>query len=131
MSGKLFDFFILHPHRLWELQAAYRKAMTSPASTWLRSGTSLNLIRDTEPPYFYIEMSECEDAIKATITIDHLSKVTFGICKRNDCRKLYECRTKQKRIYCGPYCAHLANVRKLRAAKKKLTSSKRRKDAKG
>jgi len=63
-------------------------------------------------PYFSIEASECDAAIRATITIDHLTNSTFGICKRTDSRRLVEFTTKQKRMYCTPDCAHLANLRK-------------------
>lgn len=112
-------FLLIHPHQLWGLQATYRQALTGSARKWLRAGSSLNLIRGDVPPYFFIEVSNCDDAIKATITIDHLSRITFGICQRNDCRRLFEFTTKQRRLYCTPHCAHLANVRKLRAQKKK------------
>jgi hypothetical protein len=78
-----------------------------------------------ERPYFALERFGCEEAIKATITIHHLANEEFGTCKRNDCRKLFERITQQKRLYCSPKCAHLANVRKLRAdARKAKTKSK-------
>jgi len=78
-----------------------------------------------------VELSYCEDAIKATLTIDHLGNVKFGICKRHDCRKLFKRKTAQKRVYCTPECAHLANVRKLRKAKAKSTVKGTKKNAKG
>ena len=88
-------------------------------------GAFLNLTRNDVPPYFFIETSHCEEGIEATITIDKLSNVNFGICKRGDCRKLFEFTTKQRRLYCTPHCAHLANVRKLREQKKKARKGRK------
>jgi hypothetical protein len=122
------DFLLIHQHHLWDSQETYRRALTGTARNRLHSGSSLNLIRSDVPPYFFIEASNCDEAIKATITIDHLSKITFGICKRNDCRTLFEFTTKQRRLYCTPHCAHLANVRKLRAKKKAAKSGRKSND---
>jgi hypothetical protein len=119
------DFVLIHPHQLWRLQDDYRRALTGSARSWLRMGAFLNLTRNDVPPYFFIETSHCEEGIEATITIDKLSNVNFGICKRGDCRKLFEFTTKQRRLYCTPHCAHLANVRKLREQKKKARKGRK------
>lgn len=120
------DFVLVIPHLLKGQQERYRKALLpSNARPWLRSHP-LNLDTADEFPFFRVRRSYCTDAINATITIDHLADVQFGICKRNDCRKLFERVTEQKRFYCSPECAHLANVRKLRAQKKKLESKGRK-----
>jgi hypothetical protein len=120
------DFLVVHPHQVWRLQDTYRRALTGSAKAWLRSSRSLYLIPTETAPYFSIEVSDCDAAIKATITINHLTESTFGICKRNDCRKLFEFTSKQRRLYCTPHCAHVANVREQRAKQKKATSQKGR-----
>lgn len=106
------------PHDIWQLQELYRKALTGSAKNWLRSVGGLGLTQSDTPPYFSIEVCDCENAIRATITIDHLANSTFGICRRGDCRRLFEFTTKQKRFYCSQHCAHVETVRKSRAAKK-------------
>jgi hypothetical protein len=127
-TGILLDkypFAIVLMHLLWEQREKYRKALAGKPRAWLGKASHLSFSTINEPPYFLVGRSYCQDAIEATITIDHLSNVEFGICKRDDCRRLYERTTQQKRLYCSPECAHLANVRKLRAQKKK-TESKRK-----
>jgi hypothetical protein len=124
----LFSGTLISPHRLWTLCDTYIKAAAGSPRSWLTTAAPLSLKESEKRPYFIVERSYCEDAIKATITIDHLAKVKFGICKRHDCRRLFKRTTQQKRLYCSPECAHLANVRKLRAQKKK-TEPKGRKHA--
>jgi hypothetical protein len=121
-------FCLAFSHLLWERREHYRRALAGKAREWLSTATPLGLSQINEPPYFSVNRSYCENAIHATLTIDHLSNVRFGICKREDCRKLFQRETQQKRFYCSPECAHLANVRKLRAQQKK-TESKRRNHA--
>ena len=112
------------PNQFWEQREEYRRALVGTPRKWLTSSAPLKVESINEPPYFLVERSICMEAVQATITIDHLSNVKFGICKRSDCRRLYERRSRQKRLYCSPECAHLANVRKLRAKKKKTESKK-------
>jgi hypothetical protein len=112
-------FVIVSPYRLWSQRDAFMKAAAGSSRAWLSTATPLQLEQVEKRPYFMIERSYCEDAIKATLTIDHLANVKFGICKRHDCRKLFKRTTAQKRLYCTPHCAHLANVRKLRKLKAK------------
>ena len=112
-------FVIASPNRLWWVRDRYIKAVAGSPRAWLTTATPLSLKETDKRPYFLVERHYCEDAIKATITIDHLSNVKFGICRRHDCRRIFRRTTAQKRLYCTPGCAHLANVRKLRAAKKK------------
>jgi hypothetical protein len=76
-----------------------------------------------QPPYFLVERFYCEDAIQATITIDHLAGRRFGFCKR--CRKQFEQRTEHKKLYCDRKCVQAANVANWRANKRKeLSKSK-------
>jgi len=124
------------PHRFWQERAVLRKALLGSSRNWLSSGSSFNFdaTREipfwlgtnsalgfkvaNEPPFCILERSYCQEAVRTTISIDHIEGASFGICKRKDCRKLFERTTKQKRLYCSPECAHLANVRKLRAEQK-------------
>jgi hypothetical protein len=125
---KKLPLLLVSPEKVWQEQGRLRMALTSSPREWLRSRQQLRLSAGGEPPYFTVKHFYCLDAIKATITTDHLSKARFGICKRHDCRSLFQCESGHKRLYCSPQCAHLANVRKLRAKKKK-TATKVRKDA--
>jgi hypothetical protein len=127
---RVHPFTIVFPHRLWSLRDSYIKAVAGSPRSWLTTAAPLSLKETDKPPYLIVQRSRCEDAIQATITIDLLAKVKFGICKRHDCRRLFKRVTAQKRLYCTPKCAHLANVRKLRAKKKK-TESTGRKHGKG
>jgi hypothetical protein len=126
-------FALVSPHRLWTLRDSYIKAAAGSSRAWLTTATPLSLKETDKRPYFVVERSYCEEAIKATLTIDHLGRVRFGICKRHDCRRLFKRTSAQKRLYCTPECAHLANVRKLRAEKRKAqpTPKARKTDAKG
>jgi hypothetical protein len=114
------------PNLLWARQKEYRRARTGNPHAWLGAMGNFTLSMSNERPYFEIQRSYCEEAIKATITIDHLRNVRTGTCRRHDCRRLFERTSGQKRFYCKPECAHLANVRKLRAQKKKLESKERK-----
>jgi hypothetical protein len=53
--------------------------------------------------------------IVKTIEIDHLRGLKFRICERRDCRAPYPVRSKHRRKYCSPQCAHLVSVRKSRS----------------
>jgi len=139
LSGSYFDFSSLNnscpfavvfPHELYEAREMYRRALIGTAKDWLGAGNHLTLSSSDKPPYFSVKVSECNSAIRATITIDHLMNTTFGVCKRADCRKLFEFVTQQRRMYCTQYCAHIENVRKQRAKLKKSNKGKgRAKDA--
>jgi hypothetical protein len=128
LLGTICSFALASPHRLLAQRDSYIRAAAGSARAWLTTATPLSLKETDKRPYFVVERSYCEEAIKATLTIDHLGRVKFGICKRHDCRRLFKRTTAQKRLYCTPECAHLANVRKLRAEKRK--SKPRRKAGK-
>jgi hypothetical protein len=129
--GKPQDVTIIIPHLIWKVREQYRRALIGKAPTWLRNAGHLSLSRINEPPYLSVKESYCERAVRATITIDHLSNVSFGICRLIDCRKLYKRETKQKRMYCSTAHAHLANVRKSRAEKKKNSKGRNHATRKG
>ena len=118
-------FVLVFPHLVWERREQFRRALAGKSHTWLSTARPLSLTTANEPPYFSVARNYCEEAIEATITIDLLNKAKFGICKRKDCRNLFQRETKQKRLYCSLKCAHLANVRKLRAEQKKAEAKRR------
>jgi hypothetical protein len=118
-------FLLVYPHLVWERREQFRRALAGKSHTWLSTARPLSLTTANEPPYFSVAQNCCEEAIEATITIDLFNKAKFGICKRKDCRNLFQRKTKQKRLYCSLKCAHLANVRKLRAEQKKAEAKRR------
>jgi hypothetical protein len=117
---------VVLPHLLWEQRERLRLALTGSPRAWLTSASPMSFTQIKTRPYFLVERSYCEDAIKATITIDHLANLKFGICKLNTCRKFFERETRQRKVYCSQKCAHTANVRELRAQKKKAESKGRK-----
>jgi hypothetical protein len=119
---------VVFPHLLWEERERLRNALIDSPCAWLSKASPMSFRQVDTRPYFLVERSYCDDAIKATITIDHLANLKFGICKLNTCRKFFERETRQKKVYCSQKCAHTANVRKLRAQQKKA-ESKREKNA--
>ncbi len=123
-------FVLAFPNLIWERRDKFASGMAGKPSLWLKTASPLSFTQSNEPPYFNMERSYCEDVIEATISIDHLRNLKYRLCKLEDCRKPYRVKTKQRRMYCSTKCAHLANVRKLRAEKKKA-QSKRSKHAKG
>lgn len=128
LGEKRHGFVLAFPHLLWEQREHYRRALTRTPRAWLSAENHLSFSTLSEPPYFIVERFYCEDAIKATITIDHLMNFKFGICKRPDCRKLFKRETQQKRLYCCQYCAHLESVRAQRreAARQRSKAAKRK-----
>jgi hypothetical protein len=124
---------LVSPYSLRKQQDNYRKAaLKNSGREWLSTHTLRGFAQDV-PPYFFVRRNYCRDAIEAAITIDHLESCDFGICRRHDCRKLFERTSGQRRIYCSIECAHLANVRKLRAAKKRAERKRKgaQRNAKG
>jgi hypothetical protein len=100
-----YPFVLAFPHLIWGQREHFRKGLVGTPRKWLSTANPLGFTAIDTPPYFLVERFSCEDAIKATVTIQHLANVRFGICKRDDCRKLFERTTKEKRLYCSPECA--------------------------
>ncbi len=65
-----------------------------------------------------IETNDVVSTILTTLQIDHVRGAKFRACARRDCKRFYEITTKHKRKYCGPDCAHLETVRRLRRRQK-------------
>ena len=111
------DFVLVTPHSLKEQQAGYRRALLpSNERSWLRSHP-LTLETGDEFPFFRVRKTYCSDAIEATITIDHLANIKFGICKR--CHKVFEKEKKYKMSYCSRSCANAASVARFREKQRK------------
>jgi hypothetical protein len=118
---------VVIPGLIWSERQRYVNALVGTSHSWLSAASPINLNPTDKPPYLVVDCWSCKNAIESTITIDHLSKVKFSVCKRADCRKLFKRTTRQRRFYCSPACAHLANVRQIRAQKK---AERKRKGAK-
>jgi hypothetical protein len=125
-------FVLAFPHLLRQRCEGYRQALASKsARKWLSKARPLSFSTIDQPPYFLVERFYCEDAIQATITIDHLAGRRYGFCKR--CGKQFERETEHKRQYCDRKCIQAANVANWRANKRKKVqvSEKGQTNAKG
>jgi hypothetical protein len=89
----------------------------------------VNLDTAAEFPFYRVQKSCCVDAIDATITIDHLSGVKHGICKR--CRKVFEKETRHKKNYCSERCFNAAGVQRWREKQRKAAKKGAKRNAKG
>jgi hypothetical protein len=113
------DFVLVMPHLLKKQQDEYGKALLpSNRLRWLRSHP-LSLETGEEFPFFRVRRSYCRDVIEATITIDHLAEIRFGICKR--CHTVFEKEKKYKMSYCSRTCANAASVARFREKQRKPT----------
>lgn len=123
------DFVMVVPHLLKEHQEWYRKALLpTNAINWLRLHPP-HLESAKEFPFFRVHKSYCSDAIEATITIDHLAKRQFGICKR--CHRVFERETKHKKNYCSERCFNAAGVQRWREKQRKAAKKGAKRNAKG
>lgn len=123
------DFALVMPHLLKAYQERYRKALLpSKARNWL-SLHPLNLTTAGEFPFFRVNKSYCSEAIEATITIDHLAKKRFGICKR--CRNVFEKQTGHEKNYCSRRCINAASVQRWREQQRKSAKKGAKRNAKG
>jgi hypothetical protein len=124
-------FALVLPHLLKEKREQYRKALAlKSARAWLSTKQPLSISTMDRPPYFRVERFFCEDAIQATITIDHLAGRQFSFCKR--CRRLFEHETLHKKNYCSRQCIQAAGVKRWRSKqKKKATTKGANRNAKG
>jgi hypothetical protein len=122
------DFVMVVPHLLKEHQERYRKALLpSNARNWLRTHP-MNLSTADEFPFFRVQRSYCDGAIETTITIDHLAKRQFGICKR--CHKVFQKETRHKKNYCSERCFNAAGVQRWREKQRELTKKGVKRNAK-
>lgn len=123
-------FVLVFPHLLWERRNEYRKALDrKQARKWLSTARPLSFTNIDKPPYFLVERFYCEDAIQATITIDHLAERSFGICKR--CQKVFQKETQHKKSYCSERCFNAAGVQRWREKQRKAAKKGTENNAKG
>ncbi|MFZ0273958.1 MAG: hypothetical protein WB524_11825 [Acidobacteriaceae bacterium] len=123
-------FVLAFPHLLRQKRDEYRKALESKsARKWLSTASPLSFRTTDEPPYFLVERFYCEDAIEATITIDHLAGRRFGFCKR--CGAQFEQETEHKKNYCSRQCIQAAAVKRWREKQRNTASKGGMRNAKG
>lgn len=116
------DFLLVMPHLLKIQQEKYRKALLPKSRfSWLRSH---RLEHDTADkyPFIRVQRSYCSTAIEATITINHIAGLKFGICER--CHKVFEKETEHEKRFCSRQCIQAAGVKRWRDKQKK--SAKKR-----
>lgn len=123
------DFLLVMPHLLKKQQEKYRKALL-PGSrlSWLRSHRLEHTTAD-EFPFIRVRRSFCSEAIEATITIDHIERFKFGICKR--CHKVFQKETRHKKSYCSERCFNAAGVHRWREKQRKAAKKGAKGNAKG
>lgn len=111
-------FAVAFPHLLRQKREEYRKALEGKsARKWLSTARPLSFTTIDEFPHFVVERFYCEEAIEATITIDHLAERKFGFCKR--CGKQFEQETEHKKNYCSRQCIQAAGVKRWREKQRK------------
>jgi hypothetical protein len=114
------DFVLVHPHLPWGKREEYRNALREKhARKWLSSAKPLSFSTTEHLPYFLVERFYCEDAIEATITIDHLAGRRFGFCKR--CGRQFEQETRHRKNYCSRQCIAAAGVKRWRQNQRKAS----------
>ena len=70
-------------------------------------------------PYFGLTDGLCTSAIETTITLDHLRRVEYRICARDDCAKPFQVQSAHGQTYCSQGCAHTVHMRRSRQAERK------------
>jgi hypothetical protein len=93
------------------------------ASAWLARGGpgSLRLTSGSEFP-LSCTLKTALSAIKASVTIDHWKGCQIRVCARPDCGIPFKLQSAHKKIFHNQDCAHVASVRRGRAAKKREES---------
>lgn len=130
MSLQSLPFALAVPEAIWRQREAYRKALSGSARSWLRTARPLTFSPLEEWPHFLVERNTCQDAIEATITIDHLREAKYGFCKR--CRAMFERDTKHKKNYCSRKCIQADATARWRANQRKQAKRQGgKKNAKG
>jgi hypothetical protein len=115
LGKRLPGFVVVAPEVMLQKWNAYKKALVN-AETWLSTADPLTFRTMHKPPYFLVERLYCEDALKATITIDHLKKRRFGFCQR--CGKIFEKEFKKEKNYCSDRCYGAAATKRCRDKKR-------------
>jgi hypothetical protein len=66
----------------------------------------------------WIAVGSALEAILATLYIDKLRGIETKLCALKGCNKLFDVESGHGKMYCSNYHAHLASIRKKRAAAK-------------
>ena len=123
-------FALVVPDAIWRQRDVYRKAISGSARTWLRKATPLTFSTLDEWPHFLVERFTCQDAIEATITIDHMRDAKSGFCKR--CLAMFKRDSLHKKNYCSRKCIQADATARWRANQRKEAKKLGgKKDAKG
>jgi hypothetical protein len=129
-SFRSLPFALVVPDAIWRQRETYRKAVSGFARSWLRTAKPLTFSTLNEWPHFLVERFTCQDALEATITIEHMRKAKYGFCKR--CRGMFERDTLHKKNYCSRKCIQADATARWRANQKKESKGKgTKKNAKG
>jgi len=99
------------------LQETVREALTSAPKKWFAGHDAFPPMvhsRLAKYPFFCLLTDACQHAIRMTVTIDLLRRLTFKTCARRDCGLPFPVTSKHRREYCSQYCAHLESVRRSR-----------------
>ncbi|MGA3136876.1 MAG: hypothetical protein ABSC88_12880 [Terracidiphilus sp.] len=120
------------PHLIWRKQTEYRKVLCAAPERWLSQPEKrIHIVQKAQKPYFFANQRPfadpeiCQNAIVATITLDHLTGSRFRICAKPGCNRLFKPVRRQK--HCSRACAHAMAVQAYRdRAKKKVAKGKKR-----
>lgn len=130
MLAEMPGFAVAFPHQLRERREEYRKALERKnARKWLSTAPIVNFTTTDKWPYFLAERFYCDEAIRTTITIDHLAERKFGFCKR--CGRQFEQETEHKKNYCSRQCIQAAGVQRWREKQRKAAKKGAKHNANG
>jgi hypothetical protein len=62
-------------------------------------------------------ISDVHTMLIATVIFDAARGIRFKVCAREDCKRPFPLKTKRRKIFCNPYCAHITTVRRNRPKK--------------
>jgi hypothetical protein len=115
------------PAEIWESQDTFRQALRG-SGPWFGHPASVLSYPNArkEYPHFMLQASDCEQAIRSTITFDLVRKIKFCLCARPDCSGVFAIESRHKRKFCCQYCAHLESVRRQRREAKKAKGTPER-----
>lgn len=118
------------PFLVWKRRKELRDGMLGKPDAWLANNAALGFTqRRSKYPYLGMTDTTCVNAIETTITLDHMRKTKWRICKRPDCGNIFAVESEHGKVYCEQYCAHLVSVRRNRAAAKRTKKAASRKGA--
>jgi hypothetical protein len=84
-----------------------------------------------EPPVARVVCKDIEDSLRASVFLDRMDGFIWRRCRREDCRNIFELKSKRNKIYCSTECAHLKSVREYNERKKSAQKPAKRVARKG